>query len=391
MIERKSLHFTITGEFMTEHARNLFVEDTPKNAVEFLTKSLIGMKDDMAWDIVLGKLKVTGDSDEGCGVEEDNTVSDVVGIPLTVESVWSRLARQYFNALGDLQSLQRRIMILGNADEQNGALYRFCGFEIWDGYVISLEEDRKVYIHRKEKFDAIVRQLMFVGNHIGKSIADLPIVNFEVPEDINQIGSAMRRGYIEQFSLEYLLNADLVTIKLEDDQRKVKYAEAIGDPDSKKFSAVDSYIESQRNIDRELKHGIQPSSVTEPKSAGWISPKGVYYALNGDIAHNLHIQIADALLDAGIIEDKDFGETHIRGNACDILDKEGWVKIHNEWVIYSGYDSNIPITDEQIQALYQYGQHGKGFLDFGYAKHRVTACNIPDIEKPLWAIKYFKL
>ena len=75
----RTLHFTVTGEFMTEHSRNLFVEDKPKDAVQFLTTALIGMPEDMAWDVVLGKTKVTGDSNEGCGIEED-TATNVYGI-----------------------------------------------------------------------------------------------------------------------------------------------------------------------------------------------------------------------------------------------------------------------------------------------------------------------
>jgi hypothetical protein len=400
----KTVHFTITGEFITEHSRNLFVEDKPKDAVQFLTTALIGMPEDMAWDVVLGKTKVTGDSNEGCGIEED-TATEVYGISLSTDSVWNRLAKFYFNSLGELQCLQRRIMILGNADDQTGALYRFCGFEIWNDYIITLKNDREVYLKKKEKFDNIVRQLMFVGLKINKSIADLPIVDFEVPSDLSEVEISRLNGYVEHFSLEYLLKTDLVNIKLPDDSRKIRYKEVIDSASNisdSKISAVDSYLKAQRKIDKELKEGIKPTPITEPKSAGWIAPNGDYYGLDGDIANMLHNQIASALFEAGIVSSEglsedDLDKKMLDGNPDSILSRTGWVKVHGHWILYDGYEllhsdsKSVPITDEQIHTLYLYGQHLDGWLEFGYQRHRVTACTIPDIDKSQYPLRYFRL
>jgi len=382
----RSLHFTVTGEFITEHSRSLFVEDKPKKAIEFLKTALIGLPEDMAWEIVLGEKKVTGDSDEGCGVEEDSQ-TELFSIPLSIESVWKRLAKKYFSSLGELQILQRRIMILGNSDDSTGALYRTCGYE---GFmdIISLKEDREVYLKRKEIFDEIVRQIIFVGIRINKTVADLPIVSFEVPTDYEGVND---RGFYEFFSFEYLLKSDLIEIQLPDDERKIRYQEVIKGDD--RFSAVNSFLEAQREIDKTIKEGIKPTPITEPKSAGWIAPNGDYYGLDGDIANMLHSQLASAILEAGIVEETDGMD---KGNPDNILGKEGWVKVHGNWVLYEGYErvslgeKEVPITDEQIQALYMYGQHMGGWLDFGFQKHRVTAVNIPYIDKLQYPLKYFK-
>ena len=389
-ITKRSLHFTVTGEFLTEHARSLFVEDKPKNAVEFLKVSLIGMPEDLAWEIVLGQKKITGDSDEGCDIEDDSQ-TELFTIPLSIDSVWNRLARQYFDSLGELQMIQRRIMILGNSDDSTGSLYRFCGFDIWNDYVVSLKEDREIYFKRKSKFDEIVKQVIFVGLRINKSIADLPIIYYEVPNDMS--GVSVKDNYYEFFNLEYLLKSDLVNIKLPDDDRKIRLENAIQDGSRKNLS-VDSYIEAQKNIDNELKNGIKPTPPTEPKSAGWIAPNGDYYGLDGDIANMLHSQIASALLESGIISESDKLD---EGNPDNILGREGWVKVHDHLVLYEGYKKNsvrpteVPITDEQIHTLYIYGQNLGGWLEFGYNRHRVTACNIPDIDKLQFPLKYFRL
>jgi len=383
----KSLHFTVTGEFITEHSRSLFVEDKPKNAVEFLKTALIGMPEDMAWEIVLGEKKVTGDSDEGCGVEEDSE-TELFTIPLSVESVWNRLARKYFSSLGELQMLQRRIMILGNSDDSTGALYRTCGYEGFRDYIISLKEDRGIYLKRKEIFDEITRQIIFVGLRINKTVADLPIVSFEIPTDYEGVNG---RGYYEFFSFEYLLKSDLIEIQLPDDDRKIRYQEAI--KDNTRFSALDSFLEAQKEIDKTIEKGIKPIPITEPKSAGWIAPNGDYYGLDGDIANMLHSQLASAIFEAGIVEETDELD---KGNPDNILGRKGWVKVHGNWVLYEGYErvclgeDEVPITDEQIQSLYMYGQHMGGWLDFGFQKHHVTAVNIPDIDKLQYPLKYFK-
>ena len=86
-----------------------------------------------------------------------------------------------------------------------------------------------------------------------------------------------------------------------------------------------------------------------------------------------------------------------KGNPDNILGRKGWVKVHGNWVLYEGYErvclgeDEVPITDEQIQALYMYGQYMGGWLDFGFQRHRVTAVNIPDIDKLQYPLKYFKL
>jgi len=70
--------------------------------------------------------------------------------------------------------------------------------------------------------------------------------------------------------------------------------------------------------------------------AGWLSPDGVYYGLRGEISNMLHIQIADALQEKGIVPSKPEGEVGVELNAMEWLETHGWIKIHGNNVHYDG-------------------------------------------------------
>lgn len=66
-----SLHFSVTGEFITKFARDRYLETASiDTAVQFLTKSLIGFPDNLAKLVVTGKKKLVG-TDE-VTIEDDN-------------------------------------------------------------------------------------------------------------------------------------------------------------------------------------------------------------------------------------------------------------------------------------------------------------------------------
>lgn len=108
-------------------------------------------------------------------------------------------------------------------------------------------------------------------------------------------------------------------------------------------------------------------------TAGWLSPEGDYYALNGGIANMLHLNIADKLQQKGIIP-KD------EENKDSWLEKNGWVKIHGDWILYGGYlnenfdEPNVPLNRVQQDLIYKYGQTcHKGILKIGFKMERISA------------------
>ena len=103
----------------------------------------------------------------------------------------------------------------------------------------------------------------------------------------------------------------------------------------------------------------------------------------------LHITIADALIDEGIVsyeneEEKMYG-SHF------LLEKRGFVKVHYDNVLFSGYDENIGkvLTPEQVKQLVKYGNlcYG-GKLFFDYDKKFCSAAKLSTME-PLMYRKLF--
>jgi len=144
---------------------------------------------------------------------------------------------------------------------------------------------------------------------------------------------------------------------------------------------VQKYIDSAREIDEVLSEGIKPVDIMSNYSAGWLAPNGDYYALNGEIANMLHNQIADALVEAGIVPEEEL-------NPDAWLEQQGWVKIHDSNVQFAGClnvrigKKNVDLTPIQIKKIYEYGAlcHG-GAIKAGWRMEQVSAIRFKDMAQ----------
>lgn len=152
---------------------------------------------------------------------------------------------------------------------------------------------------------------------------------------------------------------------------------------------VTRFLECTHQIDEVLSTGIRPVNIEDKYDACWIAPDGTTYGLNGEYANMLHITIADALIDEGIVsyeneEEKMYG-SHF------LLEKRGFVKVHYDNVLFSGYDESIgkALTPEQVKQLVKYGNlcYG-GKLFFDYDKKFCSAAKLSTME-PLMYRKLF--
>jgi len=148
---------------------------------------------------------------------------------------------------------------------------------------------------------------------------------------------------------------------------------------------IEEFFEFQRNIDSVLEK-IKPVDIKDGYNAGWIAPNGDVYALKGVISNMLHNQIADALEKAGIIQPD---EMH-KGNPDAWMCRKGWVRYHDGWILYEGYDNIridepvIAITEEQINKIYIYGQMCcEGLLKIGIAQRQMSAARFHMTEIPM--------
>ena len=151
---------------------------------------------------------------------------------------------------------------------------------------------------------------------------------------------------------------------------------------------VTRFLERTHQIDEVLSTGIKPVNIEDKYDACWIAPDGTTYGLNGEYANMLHITIADALIDAGIVSYESDEEKY---GSHFLLEKRGFIKVHHDNVLFSGYDDRIrkSMTAEQVKQLIKYGNNcygGKLFFD--YDKKFCSTAKLGSME-PLMYRKLF--
>lgn len=120
---------------------------------------------------------------------------------------------------------------------------------------------------------------------------------------------------------------------------------------------------------------LEPVEITEGYDAGWLSPEGDFYGLNGSAGNMLHLNIAERLLASKRIPVKEMR------NPDRWLEENGWVKVHHDWILFSGSFYGKTLTEAQIEKLYRYGQvcH-RGALRLGIAQTQITAVRLRATE-----------
>lgn len=138
---------------------------------------------------------------------------------------------------------------------------------------------------------------------------------------------------------------------------------------------LSEYMENEMKIEEYHKTELKPVEITEGYDAGWLSPDGDFYGLNGSTGNLLHLNIAERLLASKKIPVKEMR------NPDRWLEENGWVKVHHDWILFSGSFYGKTLTDVQIEKLYRYGQvcH-RGVLRLGTSQTQVTAVRLRATE-----------
>lgn len=131
---------------------------------------------------------------------------------------------------------------------------------------------------------------------------------------------------------------------------------------------LSEFMENEMKIEEYHKTELEPVEITEGYDAGWLSPDGDFYGLNGRTENLLHLYIAERLLASKKIPVKEMR------NPDRWLEENGWVKVHHDWILFSGSFYGKTLTEAQIEKLYRYGQvcH-RGVLRLGTAQTQITA------------------
>lgn len=350
----QTLHFTITGEYMTNFSRELWVEGRINFAVnEFLCGSLPGLSEKQAIDVVTGKKKFIGENNLDL-VEDDSGVTEVYGIDLSLEAAWKRLCKNYVDQFGDIATLQRRIGILYRQQSPYGSSYRMSKNDDYN-----IDWDRDKFKKYNEKLKETMNSLSLVGKYCNKSFKDLPNTFNIYPSGVNE-----------------RLDVGLNPIDIDDILAMEPKSDTPSVPDREE---VEEYIKNVMKIHDKLKEPIKPNPISDVNDAGWIAPNGDWYGLNGMISNFLHITIADKLEEDSVIEvpEGEKSDTFLR--------KEGWITIQRGWILYDGYFHGKEITPEQQHAMYIYGQHysvkSNKMPRLGISQKPVSGVRIKSLDK----------
>lgn len=387
MSEVRTVHFTIGEDLglriMEVAQEHLLYNFNPKKAIETITGSLMGCPKDVALQILLGEmvLPVDMETQQVICVPREETIHDhfpQINIP-----EWYRRKHNEIGENGRLIYANLNMLIGEMSKNQGRFEFNFNYKSIVDfaqGNVDPILEDLK----NDNTIYEITDIIRITKNYLDTTQKIWAVIDW------------MKIVYPKYFKVDaekYLITerhdvVDMILTRLSD-FLNVDYT-MFEKQKEKQLDYLDKYLEATKEIDNVLSKGIEPVNILNGYDAGWLSPDGTYYGLNGEIANMLHNQMASAMYEAGIIPK---GKENER-NPYGWLEENGWVKLQNNQVHYGGYDysdSNVRITQKQIDTIVRYGQtcHG-GMLKIGVAQHQISAARFGMIDPIQFKMKWFK-
>lgn len=325
----------------------------PREAVEIIAKSLLGCTEGMAVDILDGKI-ILG---------EDEATHEVLGTPGAGGKFndWIR---------------EQRIHLEEEAKE----------------WVKSLEGIRQEIADAGGKFEFSVRYpelISYLSGDKDAGLLDYPRSN--AVEEIKGTVEGAKNFFVKVSEvyevIVWMCDAlNMSRVILPDSVLRVRAildSLACSDPEVEasirkqdfQKQRLSEFMENEMRIEEYHKTELEPVEITEGYDAGWLSPDGEFYGLNGSVGNMLHLNIAERLLASKKIPVKEMR------NPDRWLEENGWVKVHHDWILFSGSFYGKTLTDVQIEKLYRYGQvcH-RGVLRLGTAQTQITAVRLRATE-----------
>lgn len=325
----------------------------PREAVEIITKSLPGCTEGMAVDILDGKI-ILG---------EDEATQEVLGTPGEGGKfdIWIKITR----AALEVEATE---------------------------WVETLERLRQTIADAGGKFEFTVRYPELVSYISGDT--DAGILDNPHSGTVEQIKGAIE-GANDFFAkveevygvIVWMCDALNISRVLFSDSvlrvRAILDSLACSDPEVEasirkqdfQKQRLSEWMENEKKIEEYHQTELKPVEITEGYDAGWLSPDGEFYGLNGSVGNMLHLNIAERLLASKKIPVKEMR------NPDRWLEENGWVKVHHDWILFSGSFYGKTLTEAQIDKLYRYGQvcH-RGVLRLGTAQTQITAVRLRATE-----------
>jgi len=369
MKEIDTLNFSIGedfGKLITTIAQEKITEELDlKRGLKTIEDSLIGITEKQAFDILVERTKLSVDvKTQEVIAETGFKAKDILGFK-----------RNQLDSLAKDASILRGVLVKTVIANKNKYIY--IDADALSDYF--LEDSPEAILDIVESDYSEIGQLYRV-------IDDLIKRYFKIFNAIRKIEEMTALYYpddnIDEISLSNKileLRQDLLSPKKGNTLEQVDLAQ---------------YLDTVTKIEIIKDAGIAPVDIMDKYNAGWLSPDGVYYGMNGHIANMLHIELANAMQDEGIIPK----ELEDVTSPDSWLEVNGWVKQHDNWILYAGYERSflgepdVPITEKQIDILYKFGQKCHlGVLSLGFSQTRISAVNLPMIDPIMFKTKWFAL
>ena len=345
----KTLHFSVgedAGKLVMEIAQEhlIYNLDVDK-AIKTITDSLEGCPMDLALSLLSGDSVLLVDVKEQVFLldTEGKKYSDFPKINMTE---WCKNKTQEIKESGEglVNALEQMLSKIRNKFVTKTYNYsEIIKFVAGDNDVIieSLMETEEVselallykvvreYIERVRKYQYVIEWMQKSYSSKFKT----KIIDDEYLEVLDEV----------YYNFDLLLNLDFSKIVKED-------------------ANLTAFLNATIEIDEIIEKGIEPVNILDNYSAGWLSPEGEFYGLQGEIANMLHNQIADALQEKGVIPKTEKTKFNNDENVYpdSWLEQHGWVRIHGNNIQFAGNlnekigKENVLITEKQIEIISDY-------------------------------------
>lgn len=362
MSEAKYVHFTIGEDFgktiVNIAHEKLYCDYNPVKAIQAITESLMGCSKELALQIIKGDymLCVNVDSQDCYLTERD--VNDT-------EYPFIDVYEWYENKSKDI--IRKGKLIKGMIEQIMSG--------VKDRLIINVDfKDIIKYINTDNAEDLIYGLTSNV--EVERLTSCIEVSKKFITDTILCEGTMnwLRFTYPDSFK-DKALHEEREPILMFVQNRLTQLLKSDFDEFEKEYEDVKKFCDASIAIEKVLSKGIEPVDIMSNYDAGWLSPEGVYYALNGEIANMLHLQIADALQEIGVIPNN---EDIVCKDAW--LEQKGWVKIHDNNINFAGNLNsriglkNVNMTQIQVDMIYNYIQtHHNCIMRCGWKLEKISA------------------
>lgn len=253
-------------------------------------------------------------------------------------------------------------IVTGNINQTKETL-----FNAISNYYSGEEEE---YIYQIESLGIVLKDSM---DWIEEVIKKIKVIDFIIYHDLGTIHGIPKDYYKRSIDN---VKTNLVNIydRLEDIMRILDLTDLL----NRLVINIKPRLIEDEFISTLFSHVILPVEIEEGYDAGWLSPGGEFYGMNGEMSSMLHVRIAELLEKEGVVPiNKEYTPDYW-------LEENGWVKIHGNWILFnteSTERNDLEMTEKQVEEIVKYGKSRFcGFLKFGYKQELMSVSNFEGLS-----------